>query len=163
MLYYSAAQNAFFLGVGDIPADAVELTVEAHRALLAGQAAGQSIRPGPDARPMLVTPPPPSAVEALEVERAALVLTDIQFALVAVEGGWMSASEAELWVGRGEIPAIGLAAIAVLPEAERSLARIRFAGARTIARLDPFVPALIAAAGASDAQADDMWRRGMQL
>ncbi|MES2237611.1 MAG: hypothetical protein V4500_07665 [Pseudomonadota bacterium] len=43
-----------------IPADAVEITAEAHAELLAGQSSGKQIVADLDGRPMLVDPPPPT-------------------------------------------------------------------------------------------------------
>jgi hypothetical protein len=96
-------------------------------------------------------PDPPSADDL----RAGVEVTDIQFALAAVGLGIITAAEAEAWVARGELPAIALAAIGALPEELRPLARIRFSGARTISRLDPFVTGpLKAVAQMTDEQLD---------
>ena len=97
----------------------------------------------------------PLAVDALGIWRADASVTDIQFALAAVGLGIISAAEAEAWVARGELPAVAIAAIGALPEELRPLARIRFSGARTIARLDPFVTGpLKAVAQMTDEQLD---------
>ena len=123
---------------------------------------GWAVEAGADA-PLEPGPAQRSDAELLAEWRQSVELTNIQFALVAVEEGLMAAAEAEAWVARGEIPPIGLMAIASMPEAARPSARIRFAGARVIARLDPFVSWLMAAAGRSEDEADAMWRRGAQL
>jgi hypothetical protein len=75
------------------------------------------------------------------------VLTDIQFSLACADParGWMTLQEAEDWVGDGSLPQLALDAIDLLPEAARGAARVRFRGARTIERMDPFLPFLQAA------------------
>jgi hypothetical protein len=105
-------------------------------------------------------PDPPSADDL----RAGVGVTDIQFALAAVGLGIISAAEAEAWVARGELPAVALAAIGALPEELRPLARIRFSGARTIARLDPFVTGpLKAVAQMTDEQLDGFFQLAATL
>lgn len=53
-----------------IPADAVEISVEVHAALLAGQGEGKEIGWDADGYPMLIEPPPPSLEVLAEIERA---------------------------------------------------------------------------------------------
>lgn len=107
--------------------------------------------------------PAPTAEEVLAAERAGMVLTDIQFAMASASAAIMTFTEAEAWVARGELPALALAAIAALPAEAQPYARIRFAGARTIERLDPFMPALQAAASLTDEQVDDLFRAAASL
>ena len=60
MYVYSPTTRGFHLaGLGQMPADAVPITDAAHAALLAAQAEGQQIVPGPDGAPIAVAPPPP--------------------------------------------------------------------------------------------------------
>ncbi|WP_448952117.1 hypothetical protein [Labrys neptuniae] len=57
MILFSASTNGFYLpGLhgGGIPDDAVEITVNEHRALLDGQTAGKGIAADDQGRPMLV-------------------------------------------------------------------------------------------------------------
>jgi hypothetical protein len=115
---------------------------------------------------LLLEPEPeqPTAEEALAAWRARAVLTRIQFALQAVADGKMTAAEAEAWVGSGTIPALGETALLLIADtALRTAARIRFAGAVFIARNDPFLPALQAAAEWTDAQVDDFFIAGAVL
>ncbi|MEI4470914.1 hypothetical protein [Frigidibacter sp. MR17.24] len=107
--------------------------------------------------------PPEAPVLSIEEQRAAMSLTDLQFAMAAAGLGLMTTAEAEAWVARGELPVLALTAISALPEAEQPFARIRFAGARTIERLDPFMPALQAAAGLTDEQVDALFAAGAAL
>lgn len=111
-------------------------------------------------------PPPPTAEQVLAEWRAGASLTDIQFALACATLGYMTFAETEAWVGRGEIPQVALDAIALIPDQlARSAARVRFAGARTIARLDPFIPLLMAACtpDLTDAQVDEIFTVGAAL
>lgn len=62
--FYAASIHA------SMPDDVVEITVERHRELLAGQLEGKVIVWGDDGFPGLVDPPPPSDEELAAVERA---------------------------------------------------------------------------------------------
>jgi hypothetical protein len=105
----------------------------------------------------------PDPLSANEL-RASVSVTDIQFALAAVGLGIISAAEAEAWVARGELPAIAVAAIAELDEEDRPAARIRFSGARTIARLDLFITGpLKDVAQMTDEQLDAFFAGAAQL
>lgn len=100
-----------------------------------------------------------AAVDLAE-ERAAMVLTRLQFALVCVGAEIMTADEAEAWLARGEIPGVALEAIAGLGPAEKVQARIRLAGAQTIARLEPLIALLQDQADLTDEQVDGLFRVG---
>jgi len=54
-VFWSAAARGFFLAPMQ-PVDAIEITMEQHRALLAGQAAGQEVVADEDGTPMLRAP-----------------------------------------------------------------------------------------------------------
>ena len=59
-----------------IPADAIEITLEEHRALLSAQSKGKVILAGPNGRPVAVDPPPPTTEErsiALRLQRDQLL------------------------------------------------------------------------------------------
>ncbi len=105
------------------------------------------------------------ATPALTAEqlRAGMVLTDIQFAIACAGAGLMTAQEAEDWVGSGALPAAAEAALQAIPEAQRAAARIRFRGARTIARLDPFIAVMKSALQLSDAAVDAIFEAGAEL
>lgn len=105
----------------------------------------------------------PSDAEKLEREREQMSLSDIQFSIAAVAAGFLTAEEAEGWVARGDIPTVALAAIAALPEEVRPVARIRFAGARTLARNDPFVGLVAQVLQMTPEQVDDFFRLGATL
>jgi hypothetical protein len=60
-IFYSKSKKGFYDSSihGDaIPADAVEITVEEHRALLGAQSTGQIITSGSDGKPITIDPPP---------------------------------------------------------------------------------------------------------
>jgi hypothetical protein len=61
-MLFSPSTRGFYLADlhgSAIPSDVVEITAADHAALLAGQAAGSEIVPGPDGAPILAAPPPP--------------------------------------------------------------------------------------------------------
>lgn len=62
-MFYSAEKNGFYapeIHGDNIPADAVEITVEEHQILLEGQSQGKLIQTDVNGRPTLVDPPPPT-------------------------------------------------------------------------------------------------------
>lgn len=163
---YSATVGGFFPDgwPGALPDDLVEITAEYHAQLMAAQNAGAEIRPDVNGVPQAVFPTPPTEAEILAAERAGMSLTRLQFALQALAAGVMTAVEAEGFVGPRTIPALGEAALALIEDAPlQAIARIRFAGAQTIERNDPFVPLLKAAAEWTDEQVDDFFRAGALL
>ena len=147
-----------------IPDDAVEISSSAHAALLEAQAAGAVIQPGPDGQPEAVMPAAPDAAEVLAAWRARSRLSRLQFALVCLNNNLMTAEEAEGFVARGEIPAIGEAALDLITDpAQQALARVRAAGFQWLDRLDPFVPLLGIVAAYSDEDIDALFEAGAQL
>lgn len=54
-VFYAASTGGFYLDAmhKHIPDDAVEIDERDYEALLAGQAAGREIKPGPDGKPLL--------------------------------------------------------------------------------------------------------------
>jgi hypothetical protein len=91
MFFYSASTSGFYTtevhGTG-IPADAVEVSIEEHEALMQGQSEGKDICAGADGRPALVDPPPPPALEPVPLpERLTALgipLADLKAALEAL-------------------------------------------------------------------------------
>ena len=74
-MFYSKSTGGFYTaGIhGDsIPADAVEITVEAHRALLAGQSQGKLIQADAAGQPILTDPPPPTTEQIVAQYTAAV-------------------------------------------------------------------------------------------
>lgn len=60
---YAKSTNGFYdeaIHGGSIPADAVEITVEEHQALLEGQSQGKIISADKNGKPVLKDPPPPT-------------------------------------------------------------------------------------------------------
>lgn len=70
-IYFSPAALGFFSSElhSQLPADAIDITPQAHEALLAGQAEGKFIAAGPGGAPMLIDPPPPASVVPHSVTR----------------------------------------------------------------------------------------------
>jgi hypothetical protein len=70
-MLFSPSMRGFYsadLHGAAIPSDVVEITAADHAALLAGQAAGSEIVPGPDGAPILadrIAPPPPPPIRAI--------------------------------------------------------------------------------------------------
>lgn len=162
---YSPSTGGFYDGASpDVPADAVIVSDAAWAALLEAQAAGAVIQPGPDGQPEAVTPAAPDPAEVLAAWRARASLTRLQFALVCAGQGLMTAEEAEGLVARGEIPAIGLAALDLITDpAQQALARVRFAGFQRLDRLDPAVALLASAAAMLDEDVDALFEAGALL
>ena len=167
MIHYSAANNSFYsdqLHGHSIPADAVPVSDAAHAALLAAQAAGSVIQPGPGGQPEAVTPAAPDPAELLAAWRATASLTRLQFARACTGANRVTADEAEGLVARGEIPAIGLAALDLITDpAQQALARVRFAGFQRLDRLDPAVALLASAAAMLDEDVDALFQAGALL
>lgn len=62
-MFYSKSTGGFYdraIHGDNIPADAVEITVEEHQALFEGQSQGKLIQADANGRPVLVDPPPPT-------------------------------------------------------------------------------------------------------
>jgi hypothetical protein len=73
-MHYSPTTNGFYLPElhGDaIPPDAVEITAEAHVALMTAQSQGAVIQPDANGNPVAVFPDPPTAAEVLTSAKAA--------------------------------------------------------------------------------------------
>lgn len=91
-------------------------------------------------------------------------LTNLQFALACVGSSLMTEQEAEAWVATGALPAAAMTALDTLPDdGTRAAARIRFRGARVIARTDPFISVLQSALSLTDEQVDDLFFAGADL
>jgi transposase len=75
-MQYSPSKRGFFdprLHGKNIPADAVEISADEHRALLTAQAQGKVIQPDENGRPVAVDPPAPPAPTYDEQRRAAIL------------------------------------------------------------------------------------------
>ncbi len=71
MLYAASTGGFYDASIHDaIPGDAVEITAEAHAALLEAQAAGRVIQAGPDGYPVAVSPPAPTDAQLAAAIRA---------------------------------------------------------------------------------------------
>jgi hypothetical protein len=92
---YSPATGGFYAtGLhADIPADAVGITGDDHRRLLAGQAAGHRIVAGADGRPTL-TPPARPTTDARRAALAVLVKEQAAARILAVAPIWRQLNDA---------------------------------------------------------------------
>ena len=67
-MFYSKSTGGFYdreIHGDNIPADAVEITVEEHQALIEGQSRGKVIVSDENGRPILQDPPPPTAEQIM--------------------------------------------------------------------------------------------------
>lgn len=123
-------------------------------------AAAQELGANAPMEPPLIFPHP-----TLAEQRARWSMTDIQFAIAASSAPFnlLTDQEAQDWAGAGVIPAIGVAALATISdENARREATIRFRGARTFARLDPFIVGVLQPfIGMTDEQVDAFFALGM--
>lgn len=74
-MFYSASNNGFYtrdIHGDNIPADAVEITVEEHQALLEGQSQGKIISADKKGKPVLKDPPPPTPEQIIAQYDAAV-------------------------------------------------------------------------------------------
>jgi hypothetical protein len=101
-MFYSKEANGFFpaemkdsyIAAGTWPADAVEITVEEHAALLAGQTAGQCIAADSKGKPKLIDRPPLSARDQALAGIIALETTitprRLREAIIGSDNGWLA-------------------------------------------------------------------------
>ena len=74
-MFYSKSTGGFYdtaIHGDNIPADAVEITVEEHQALLEGQSMGKRIVADKNGKPILKDPPPPTAEQIVAQDTAAV-------------------------------------------------------------------------------------------
>jgi len=155
-MLYSESTGGFYLAEihGDaIPADAVEISVAQHRALMDAQAGGARIVAGTGGFPVAEMPTPPTAEEALEARRlrASMAMPDFLDAVVAAD--LITDAEADEFIARTG-PQFVSDLVAARPEAERGAARRRIYLSARVERMHDFVLALANAADASPEQLD---------
>lgn len=96
-MFYSKTTNGFY----DpdihtvIPSDAVEITIQDHASLLAGQSEGQLIVPDAEGRPVLTDPELPTITKAAAL-RIDLINRDSELAMVEITAGYPE-SEITSW------------------------------------------------------------------
>ena len=94
-VFYSPTTGGFYTAEihGDnIPADAVEITVEEHQALIEGQSLGKRIVADENGRPILQDPPPPSPEQIVAQYTAAVQKRLDDFARTRGYDGILSAA-----------------------------------------------------------------------
>lgn len=104
--------------------------------------------------------------EIAAARRAAQGLTKLQLAIMAQRPayGFMTAAEAEAWLGPGTIPPVAQGVLnGIADAAARSEATLRFVGATSFARLDPFILLLQSELDLSDATLDAFFTEGAAL
>lgn len=147
MMYYSAATKGFYLPelhASAIPADVVEITSEAHAALMEAQAHGATIQPDANGHPVAVFPDPPTAAEVLAAERARMVVSRFQARAALHNAGLLDDVEAAV-------------------AAADAFTKIAWADAVEFRRTSPTILTLAGAIGLNDAQLDDLFRAAAQI
>ncbi|WP_342151004.1 hypothetical protein [Methylorubrum sp. SB2] len=115
---------------------------------------GQRIEPD-DGTPVSEMPAPLAVLPAI---------SDRQFAQALADLGVIARAEALAFVKRGEVPAPLQAAIDAIPDADaRFAAEMQVSGATLFERTHPSTLVLAQALGWSEAQTDELWRRGAGL
>lgn len=88
--------------------------------------------------------------------RATRALTRLDFCLALRGAGILNDADA-LSAAAGEVPAAFAAVVAAMPAAQQLEARMRWSAAATIDRLNPFIAAVAAGSGLTDAQLDALF------
>jgi hypothetical protein len=140
---YSALTRGFYLAEihgADIPEDALTITESDHSALLASQAQGAQIVPGPGGAPTLLWPTPPTEAELLAAWRAATKVSAFQAKGALLNRGLLDDATAAATAAGG-------------------LTLLAWQTATEYARLSPAITALAPAIGITDPEdLDDLFR-----
>jgi len=95
-MLYSKLTSGFYtkeIHGGNIPADAVEITQEEYRSLLAGQAAGKRISADADGKPILTDPDPltPNQITISQIVALESTVTErrIRESVLGIDDGWL--------------------------------------------------------------------------
>lgn len=111
-MLYSAQTGGFYnreIHGDNIPADAVEITVEEHQALLEGQSNGKIITADKNGKPVLVDPPlpdpvPPTILEQITAIESTITNRRLREAALTEEGkAWLAAKDAEIAALRAQL------------------------------------------------------------
>lgn len=94
---------------------------------------------------------------------APCTVTSMQFILAVTQEGLITEAEAEAWVQRNALPALVLAVIDTLPEADRAKARIKALGMTEAERASPLILAAAAHLGLTEEQTDNIFRLAATL
>jgi hypothetical protein len=90
-------------------------------------------------------------------------VTETQFIRACVRAGIITEDDGAGYLGRGELPAALMAALAAIPEADRIDARLKAIGSASFSRGDEIFRALAASGVATAAQIDDVFRLAATL
>ena len=111
-MYYSKSTGGFYdtaIHGDNIPADAVEITGEEHKALLEGQSQGKIIAADKNGKPVLVDPPlpdpvPPTILEQITAIESTITNRRLREAALTEEGkAWLAAKDAEIAALRAQL------------------------------------------------------------
>ena len=143
-MYYSKSTGGFYsrdIHGGNIPPDAVEITADAHRALLEGQSTGIVIVSDADGFPALANAPivQPQTPTVVSMRQARLALH---------ASGLLASVEA---------------AINAMEEPQKTTARIEWDYASEVHRASKFVTLLGAALGLDEQSLDDLFLKAREL
>ena len=148
-MFYSASTSGFYIPAihgSAIPPDAVEITAEAHAALIEGQAQGAQIMPGTGGAPVLLWPTPPTEAELLAAWRERTVVSAFQAKGALFNRGLLANRDL-------------LAEAEAAATAAGGLTLLAWQTATEYARLSPAIVALAPAIGITDPEdLDDLFR-----
>ena len=111
-MFYSKTTGGFYtreIHGDNIPADAVEITVEKYQALLEGQSQGKIIAADANGYPILVDPPlpdpvPPTILEQITAIESTITNRRLREAALTEEGkAWLAAKDAEIAALRAQL------------------------------------------------------------
>lgn len=143
-MFYSKSTGGFYVpeihGI-NMPFDAVEITAEYREALAIGESFGKKIVGDENGFPVLIDPIPP-------VSNIPTSVTMRQARLALLNNGLLSQVET---------------AINLLPEPQKTQARIEWDYSSVVLRNQPIVLLLAAAIGISEAQMDELFVEGALL
>ena len=92
-----------------------------------------------------------------------LEATETQFIRACVRLGLVTAAEGEAYLARGELPAMMTNVLAILPEPQRTDARLKAVGASKFSRDDDVFAAMVVASVYTNEQIDAVFRLAVTL
>jgi hypothetical protein len=144
-MFYSAKTGGFYDASihGDvIPANAVEISIDQHAALLAGQSKGKIIVPDESGNPVLADPLPadPQKINSVTMRQARLALLDV-----------------------GLLDDVDAAIAAIPDDTQRKAAQIEWEYAGTVDRSSPFTQQLAVGLGLDSSALDALFTEAAKL
>jgi hypothetical protein len=127
-MFFAASTGGFYhpqINGTAIPEDAVEITAEAHAALMEAQTEGAQIVPGPGGAPTLLWPTPPTEAELLAAWRERTTVSAFQAKAALLNRGLLDAANAAAtgaggltllaWQNATEYPRLSPAIVTLAP------------------------------------------------